>query len=214
MRWKFYARATLQSDVPCLNRFTSFKTVVALCLWNMVEKCCCDSLITDKPSRAQMLNPEISVSKHLKTLSLTVWGSCMMISKNSISIFFSFIKMRIIKKHKDNLLIYYRPQRVGKVMFLHVSVILFTGGVPALGGYACSGGCLLQRGLLWEGACSQGVPAPGGLLPGVPAPGGGGAWRPPRSRWLLLRTVHILLECILVFIVFCSWIYFFTHPCV
>ena len=47
--------------------------------------------------------------------------------------------------------------------------------------------------------CSRGS-APGG----VPAPGGacsgGGVWRPPESRQLLLRTVRILLECILVLV--------------
>ena len=52
-------------------------------------------------------------------------------------------------------------------MFLHVSVILSTGGVPALGvawsgRVSALGGCLL-----WE------VSAPGGAWPGgVPAPGG------------------------------------------
>ena len=69
------------------------------------------------------------------------------------------------------------------------------GGIPA---------CLatgLQGCLVWgvpgpRGACSGG-PAPGG----VPTPGGsapGGLTRPPNSRRLLLRTVRILLECILV----------------
>ena len=38
-------------------------------------------------------------------------------------------------------------------------------------------------------ACSKGVPAPRGVCVCGP---------PPESRWLLLRTVHILLECILV----------------
>ena len=62
-----------------------------------------------------------------------------------------------------------RKRSCGKVMFLQVSVILFTGGC------ACSRGVL---GGAW-GACSGGVP--------------GGD--PPR---LLLRAVCILLECILV----------------
>ena len=44
-------------------------------------------------------------------------------------------------------------------------------------------------------------PHPGGL----PAPWGGGVWRPPPWR-LLLRAVHILLECILVQNVFESQI--------
>ena len=56
---------------------------------------------------------------------------------------------------------YYRPQRSwGKVMFLHVSVILFTGGCLVPGG-----GCLLR-----------GLPGPGGLccpVPGACSAGGG-----------------------------------------
>ena len=48
-----------------------------------------------------------------------------------------------------------------------------------------AGGCLVPG-----GACSQGVPVLGVRSQGV--------WRPPRSRRLLLRTVRILLECILV----------------
>ena len=51
-------------------------------------------------------------------------------------------------------------------------------GLPALRGFACSRGCLLGGG----GACS----------------GGGGVETTPESRLLLLRTVRILLECILV----------------
>ena len=76
----------------------------------------------------------------------------------------------------------YRPQRSwGKVMFLHVCVILIIWGesaprlVPGPGGY-CSRGC---------------VPGP----EGVPGPGGGCGDPPWR---LLLRAVRILLECILV----------------
>ena len=62
----------------------------------------------------------------------------------------------------------------GKVIFLHLSVILFTrGGVPGPRGLL-RGGCLLLGG-------------------GGSAPGGGGAWWRP-----LLRAVRILLECILV----------------
>ena len=58
------------------------------------------------------------------------------------------------------------------------------GGVPTPGGVPGPGGCLLPGG---------GVPGLGGLLPGgVPAPSG------DPQGWLLLRTVRILLECILV----------------
>ena len=46
------------------------------------------------------------------------------------------------------------------------------------------------------GACSQGVPGPGGLLPGGLLQGG--AWWKPPPEWPLLRAVRILLECILV----------------
>ena len=61
----------------------------------------------------------------------------------------------------------------GKVIFLDLSVILFTGGMPGPGG-----------------AWSWGVPAPRGWLLR-------GGLQPPPGR-LLLRTVRILLECILV----------------
>ena len=89
---------------------------------------------------------------------------------------------------------------VTKVMFLHMYVILFTGGVaiPACiaGGIpAClAAGVPAPRGcMLWGGACSRGVPDPGGvcsrgcLLWGVPALMG--AWpsavcveTPPRKQ--------------------------------
>ena len=57
---------------------------------------------------------------------------------------------------------------------------VYSGSVCS-GGVVCSGGCLLL----------EGVSAPGGLL-----------CPPPRERWLLLRTVRILLECILVLVYF------------
>ena len=80
----------------------------------------------------------------------------------------------------------------------------------------CSRGVPAPRGSAPGGACSGGVPAlvrvPAlGRVPApvrVPALGGGvcsrgcllpgGLGDPPESRWLLLRTVRILLECILV----------------
>ena len=117
----------------------------------------------------------------------------------------------------------YRPQRSwGKVIFLHLFVILFTGGhawlllggcvVAPGGGVVAPGGgvWLLLGGRTWllGGAC---VVAPGGMhgcLGGawllqvvcVVAPGGGGhAWNMTRygdtvNEW----AVRILLECILV----------------
>ena len=64
--------------------------------------------------------------------------------------------------------------KVAKVMFLHVSVILFTGGVcysnmhcrwyPSM---PCSRGCLLPGGASSWGVYFGGMPAPWGLLPGV-----------------------------------------------
>ena len=112
-----------------------------------------------------------------------------------------------LKGVDNNLLL--PPWSCGKVMFLQVSVILFTGG-----------GCLVPRGCLvpgvalsWGGsgpvggACSQGdawfrgVPGRGGAWSGDAWSGGmpgpeGALWRPPGR--LLLRAVHIPLECILV----------------
>ena len=99
----------------------------------------------------------------------------------------------------------YRPQmKFAKVMFLHLYVILFTGGMSR--------------------------PTPRGRLGGLaggPTPGGGPRPRPiggvsqhalrqtlTPSIWLLLRTVRILLECILVFYEVCVfyWITdFWTH---
>ena len=64
-----------------------------------------------------------------------------------------------------------------------------------------------SRGVLSEHALQQGS-APGGcLIPGGFALRGvlpGGCGDPPKSRWLPLQTVHILLECILVFLHVCD----------
>ena len=69
----------------------------------------------------------------------------------------------------------------GKVIFLHLFVILFTGEVPGPGGV--------------PGA--RGVPGPGGAWSrGVPGPSGCLEETPPEQ--LLLWVVRILLECILV----------------
>ena len=86
---------------------------------------------------------------------------------------------------------------------------MFTGVCLSTGGGAWSGGggCLLPGGSgpgdvpapggAWSGdACSGGSGQRGCLLPGGSAPGGGGVpGRDPQR--LLLRTVRILLECIL-----------------
>ena len=87
----------------------------------------------------------------------------------------------------------------GKVIFLHLSVILFTGGRCLLLG-ACSCGGAWSWGDAWSGGCLVwgGLSAPGGhLLPGGAWSQRAAWWRPPRR--LLLRAVRILLECILVF---------------
>ena len=80
-------------------------------------------------------------------------------------------------------------------MFLQASVILFTGGVPALGS-VCSwavsapGGCLLPGGyLLQRSACS----------------GGGGVWwSHPAGTATAAGDTHSL-ECILVRWIFCCY---------
>ena len=118
-------------------------------------------------------------------------------------------------------MLYYRPQRscegyvfTGVCHSVHRGDIpaCIAGGIPAYlavgdGILACiaggipaclvAGGVLSQHALQQGGACSWG----GCLLPGGACSGGvcsQGVWRPPRSRRLLLRTVRILLECILV----------------
>ena len=101
---------------------------------------------------------------------------------------------------------------VAEVMFLHVSVILSRGEgcYPSMHcrwypSMPCSRGCLL-RGAAGGAPAPGGMPAPGGcLLQGGLLPGVCACSRcvcvcgdPPESRWLLLRTVRILRECILV----------------
>ena len=82
----------------------------------------------------------------------------------------------------------------GKVIFLHLFVILFTGDVPGPGGCLVPGGGAWSGGLMVPGGCLVlGVPGPGGC---EPAPGGVPGGDPPGR--LLLRAVRILLECILV----------------
>ena len=74
---------------------------------------------------------------------------------------------------RDRIIFTARKRSCGKVMFLQVSVILFTGGclLPERGGACSRGGRVSGPG----GACSQGVPAPGGVCSqGVPALGGSG----------------------------------------
>ena len=60
-------------------------------------------------------------------------------------------------------------------MFLHLSVILFTGGVSVQGGVSVHGGVFVQGGLCL-----------GGFYQGDPSP------------YIDVRAVGILLECILV----------------
>ena len=59
------------------------------------------------------------------------------------------------------------------------------GGIPACLAAGLQGWCLPASGEV----CSGGVPAPGGWC-----------GDPPESRRLLLRTIRILLECILVYL--------------
>ena len=80
-----------------------------------------------------------------------------------------------------------RNEVVAKVMFLHMCVILFTGGCLLMGGGVCSRGCLLQGVVCSQGCLLPGVSAPRGvcssvgcLLPGRGCllPGGGVYSRP------------------------------------
>ena len=74
---------------------------------------------------------------------------------------------------------------------------IWLAGVPPPRGCLLPGATCSQEGACsWVGACSWGVCLLRGG--GLPAPGGGGWWRhTPASRRLLLRTVRILLQCIL-----------------
>ena len=95
-------------------------------------------------------------------------------------------------------------------MFLHLSVILFTGGV-CVGGHTCwrEGMCgrgVCGRGHAWQGGCSwQGV-CMVGAIHGRGMHGSGHAWRGTCSQ-PLKWTVHILLEYILVIVTTCQWSY-------
>ena len=98
---------------------------------------------------------------------------------------------------------------VVKVMFLHLSVILFTGGgggVPAPGRVCLLGGVTCpppSRYTPWAGTppytpLRAGTPPLGQIYPpwaGTPPRAG---TPPTPGRRLLLRTVRILLECILI----------------
>ena len=90
--------------------------------------------------------------------------------------------------------------QVAKVMFLQVSVCPQGESAPGDGGCLVWGGSLLPGVCAWSGGvCSGGR---GNLVWGVPDPGGVGipacTEADPRERRLLLRTIRILLECILV----------------
>ena len=75
-------------------------------------------------------------------------------------------------------------------MFLQVSVILFTGGVPGRGGSAPREGLLQGRG----------VPGQGGLLRGGCLVRGGAWWRPPPTATAAGGThptgMHSCCKCI------------------
>ena len=104
---------------------------------------------------------------------------------------------------------YYRPQRSwGKVMFLHVCVVLFTGGVLSQHALQVVSQHALQqvsRGDAIAACIAGGIPTC--LAAGLQ----GGAWSRGVPAWgstwsrggallgrLLLRAVRILLECILL----------------
>ena len=114
------------------------------------------------------------------------------------------------KQHSLTLHVFLPPTNEvwGKVICLQVCVCpqggAWSWGLPSLGG-AWSQGCLLpgesgpEGWLLLGGSGPRGVPG----LGGVPGPGGSGPGGVPGGdplRWLLLRAVRILLECILVVI--------------
>ena len=139
--------------------------------------------ILDLPLKYFLENCNVSGSNAVRYFSDTFWKQRVLISA-------------LLTRSSVCTVIIVRNE-VAKVIFLHVSVILFTGGVcypsmpcsrgvPALGGVPAQWGCLLP-----DGVCSRGCLLWGGGF----APGG---WRPPQSRQLLLWTVRILLECILV----------------
>ena len=74
-------------------------------------------------------------------------------------------------------------------------------------GYVFTGVCLSMGGAWsWGGSAPRGVPGPGGVSgPGGLVPRGGSQdalRQTPQERWLLLRMVRILLECILVHLKF------------
>ena len=111
-----------------------------------------------------------------------------------------------------------RKRSCGKVMFLHLSMILFTGG-------SLSRGSLSRGGLCLEGLCLKGLCPGGSLCLGVPVQGGGFcsggvcpgvgevfvggvsvrgslSGRPTLTpSYSNMRVVRILLECIHV--IFC-----------
>ena len=138
----------------------------------------------------------------LLVTSLLVWPNFIGLFIRNVSVITPRLLFIIVPMVTDRMstmsIITARKRSCGKVMFLQVSVILFTGWVPG------------PRGCLVRGV----VPGPGGgclVLGLVPGPRGvpgsrGGAWSGgclveiPPGR-LLLRAVRILLECILVHIV-------------
>ena len=109
--------------------------------------------------------------------------------------------MQMKEKYSEKPFFCYHPQtKIAKAMFLHVSVILSTGGMSRTRprvevGVSSQGGCPgphlggVQPHTQWGSG-----PGPGGCIPACIEVD------PPPSRWLLLRAVRILLECILVFI--------------
>ena len=74
MRLKFYARVPLQSDVPCRNRFTSFKNCRRFVFVKYGGKMLLRQFNYRQTLACADAQPRDQCPQHLRTLSLTVWG--------------------------------------------------------------------------------------------------------------------------------------------
>ena len=118
------------------------------------------------------------IRKHLKRPTSGIYGTCL--AMNRLEFEFSLTKFSLA-----NCCVCYRPQRsCGKVMLSQASVILSTG--EGVCGRLPPAQCML--GYTPPAQCMLGYTQPCPVHAGIHAP-----------RQPLQRTVHILLECILVF---------------